>query len=60
MKVEIHQDLQNEIMNFIENNSKDDAEAFALVEEVYNAIKAEKAAYEDYLDDLVNGIGEQV
>ena len=35
MKVEIPQDLQNEIMNFIENNSKDDAEAFALVEEVY-------------------------
>lgn len=60
MKVEIPQDLQNEIMNFIETNSKDDAEAFALVEKVYNAIKAEKAAYEDYLDDLVNGIGEQV
>lgn len=60
MKVEIPQDLQNEIMNFIETNSKDDTEAFALVEEVYNAIKAEKAAYEDYLDDLVNGIGEQV
>lgn len=60
MKVEIPQDLQNEIMNFIETNSRDDAEAFALVEEVYNAIKAEKAAYEDYLDDLVNGIGEQV
>lgn len=60
MKVEIPQDLQNEIMNFIDTNSKDDAEAFTLVEEVYNAIKAEKAAYEDYLDDLVNGIGEQV
>lgn len=60
MKVEIPQDLQNEIMNFIETNSRDDAEAFALVEEVYNAINAEKAGYEDYLDDLVNGIGEQV
>ena len=60
MKVEISQALENEIMNFIEKNSRDYAEAIALVEEVYNAIKAEKAAYEDYIEDLVNGIGEQV
>ena len=56
MKVEIPQNLQNEIMNFIEDNSKDDAEAFALVEEVYNAIKAEKAAYEAHIEDLTDNI----
>lgn len=60
MKVEISQALENEITDFIENNSKDYDEAFGLVETLYNTIKAEKAAYEDYIEDLVNGIGEQV
>lgn len=42
MKVEISQALENEITDFIENNSKDYDEAFGLVETLYNTIKAEK------------------
>lgn len=38
MKIEISEELKNEIIDFIDSKNKDDAEAFALVEEMYNAI----------------------
>lgn len=57
MKVEISDKLQQEIEDCIKNNQSD---PMYLLEEINEAIKAEKQAYEDYFDDLVNGIGEQV
>lgn len=38
MKIEISEEFKNEIIDFIDSNNKDDIEAFALVEEMYNAI----------------------
>lgn len=56
MKVEIPAQLVNEIKDFIENGSNDDALAFALVENVYQAIEDEKKAYEAYVEDLTDSI----
>lgn len=38
MKIEISEEFKNEIIDFIDSNNKDDIEAFALVEAMYNAI----------------------
>ena len=56
MKVDISNQLANEIKDFIENDSTDEAVAFSLIEQIHEAIEAEKKAYDDYIESLTDSI----
>ena len=54
MKVELNSHLISRIENWFNNGCKDEAKE--LLNEVANVIKTERAEYENYIENLVDGI----